>query len=108
MALAKAKITPRGEAPIPVLFNPNQYTLDQGNSVAEIGVPGLSAPILQYVRGNARTLKMDLFFDTYEKRRDVRKYTARIYGLLNIRGPLHRPPICTFTWGSFSARTARS
>jgi len=102
MALAKAKITPRGEAPIPVLFNPNQYTLDQGNSVAEIGVPGLSAPILQYVRGNARTLKMDLFFDTYEKRRDVRKYTARIYGLLNIRGPLHRPPICTFTWGSFS------
>ena len=102
MALAKAKITPRGEEPIPVLFNPNQYSLDQGNTLAEMGVPGLSAPILQYVRGNGRTLSMDLFFDTYEQRDDVREYTDRIYGLLDIRGPLHRPPICAFTWGSFS------
>jgi LysM repeat protein len=102
MALAKAKITPRGEEAIPVLFNPNQYSLDQANTLAEVGVPGLSAPILQYVRGNGRTLSMDLFFDTYEQRRDVRKYTKRIYGLLDIRGPLHRPPICTFTWGGFS------
>lgn len=102
MALAKAMITPRGEKSIPVLFNPTQYTLDQGNTLAEVGVPGLSAPILQYVRGNGRSLSMDLFFDTYEKRRDVRKHTDRIYGLLNIRGPLHRPPICTFTWGSFN------
>jgi nucleoid-associated protein YgaU len=102
VALAKAKITPKGEAPIPVLFNPNQYSLNQGNTLAEVGVPGLAAPILQYVRGNGRTLGMDLFFDTYEQGGDVRRYTNRIYGLLNIRGPLHRPPICTFTWGSFS------
>lgn len=102
MALAKAKIKPEGEKSIPVLFNPTQYSLDQANSLAEMGVPGLSAPILQYVRGNGRTLSMDLFFDTYEQRRDVRKHTKRIYGLLDIRGPLHRPPICTFTWGSFN------
>lgn len=102
MALAKAKITPRGEAPIPVLFNPTQYSLDQGNTLAEVGVPGLAAPILQYVRGNGCTLSMDLFFDTYEERGDVRDYTKRIYGLLDIRGPLHRPPVCTFTWGDFS------
>lgn len=102
MALAKAMITPKGEKSIPVLFNPTQYSLDQGNSLAEVGVPGLAAPILQYVRGNGRSLSMDLLFDTYEQRRDVRKYTDRVYGLLNIRGPLHRPPICTFTWGSFN------
>lgn len=102
MALAKAMITPKGEKSIPVLFNPTQYSLDQGNTLADVGVPGLSAPILQYVRGNGRSLSMDLFFDTYEKRRDVRKHTNRIYGLLDIRGPLHRPPICTFTWGSFN------
>jgi LysM repeat protein len=102
MALEKAKITPRGEEAIPVLFNPTQYSLDQSNTLSEMGVPGLSAPIPQYVRGNGRTLRMELFFDTYEQRRDVRDYTDRIYGLLNIRGPLHRPPICTFTWGGFS------
>ncbi|HEU0013467.1 MAG TPA: LysM peptidoglycan-binding domain-containing protein [Longimicrobium sp.] len=102
MALAKAMIKPEGESSIPVLFNPTQYSLDQSNSLAEIGVPGLSAPILQYVRGNGRKLSMELFFDTYEQRRDVRKHTKRIYGLLDIRGPLHRPPVCTFTWGSFN------
>jgi LysM repeat protein len=102
MALAKAKITPKGEEPIPVLFNPTQYTLNQDNTLVEPPVPGLAAPVPQYVRGNGRTLQMELFFDTYEQRGDVRRYTDRIYGLLNIRGPLHRPPICTFTWGSFS------
>lgn len=104
MALAKAMITPEGEASIPVLFNPTHYSLVQRNSLHEKPVPGLSTPILQYLSGNGRTLSMDLFFDTYERRRDVRKHTDRIYGLLNIRGPLHRPPICTFTWGSFNFR----
>ncbi|HEX7242069.1 MAG TPA: LysM peptidoglycan-binding domain-containing protein [Longimicrobiaceae bacterium] len=103
MELAKAMITPEGEPPIPVLFNPNQYSLDQANTLAEVGVPGLSAPILQYVRGNGRTLSMDLFFDTYEgQQKDVRKHTDKVYGLLDIRGPLHRPPVCTFTWGTFN------
>jgi LysM repeat protein len=104
MALAKASITPEGAAAIPVLFNPTQYSLDQGNQIAEIGVPGLSAPILQYVRGNARTLTMELFFDTNEQQRDVRDYTGKIYGLLGIKGATHVPPICTFTWGNFNFR----
>lgn len=102
MELAKAMITPRDESPISVLFNPNQYSLDQGNTLAEVAVPGLAAPILQYVRGNGRTLSMELFFDTWEEQSDVRRHTDRVYGLLDIRGPLHRPPVCTFTWGSFN------
>jgi LysM repeat protein len=102
MSLVKAVITPEGEADIPVLFNPTQYSLNKGASFSEIAVPGLSAPILQFVRGNTRTLSMDLFFDTYEKGSDVRKYTNKIYGLVDIRGPLHRPPIVTFSWGTFN------
>jgi nucleoid-associated protein YgaU len=101
MRLEKATITPENENPIEVLFNPTQYSLDQANTLAQMGVPGLASPILQYVRGNGRTLAMDLFFDTYEQQSDVRKHTRRIYGLLDIRGPLHRPPVCTFAWGSF-------
>jgi LysM repeat protein len=102
MELAKAMIRVKDEDDIHVLFNPTQYSLDQANTLAEIGVPGLSAPILQYVRGNGRSLSMELFFDTYEQGEDVRGHTDRVYRLLDIRGPLHRPPVCTFTWGSFN------
>jgi nucleoid-associated protein YgaU len=105
MALEKAKITPDAGDSIDVRFNPTQYSLDHGNTIAEIGVPGLSAPILQYVRGNTRTLSMELLFDTYEERADVRKkYTDKIYKLLEIERSTHAPPICTFTWKDFEFR----
>lgn len=104
MALEKAYITPEGGRRIEALFNPTQYNLDQGNQIAEIGVPGLGSPILQYVRGNARTLSMELFFDTYERQADVRRHTDAIYGLLAIDPETHAPPICLVVWGDFSLR----
>lgn len=104
MALEKAFITPEGELPIPVLFNPTQYQLEHSNQIAEIGIPGLGAPILQYVRGNSRTLTMELLFDTYERQTDVRRYTEAIYALLTIKPETHVPPVCTFEWGGFSFR----
>ncbi len=104
MALEKATITPEGEEPIPVLFNPTQYSLDKSNQIAEVGIPGLGSPILQYVRGNARTLTMELFFDTYEKQTEVREYTDKIYALLGIKGATHVPPVCKLTWGDFEFR----
>ena len=107
MALEKALIkpeAPRGAPPIPALFNPNQYGLDASNEFAETAVPGLDSPLLQYVRGGSRMLSMELFFDTYEQRTDVRRHTDRIYKLLAIEPTTHAPPICTFTWGRFSFR----
>lgn len=104
MGLEKAFITPKDGEPIPVLFNPTQYSLDKGNQIAEIGIPGLGAPILQYVRGNTRTLTMELFFDTYEQQTDVREYTDQIYGLLGIQSATHVPPVCAFTWGNLNFR----
>ncbi|MBZ0303873.1 MAG: LysM peptidoglycan-binding domain-containing protein [Anaerolineae bacterium] len=104
MALEKARITPDGEDAILILFNPNQYSLDKNNQYAELGIPGLSAPILQYVRGGTRTLSMELFFDTYEQQTDVREHTNQIYGLLGINRETHVPPICTFEWGDFDFR----
>src|SRR5262249_33265599 len=67
-------------------------------------IPGLGAPILQYVRGNARTLSLELFFDTFERQRDVREHTDRVYRLLEIDPETHAPPLCTFTWGTFNLR----
>jgi LysM repeat protein len=101
MALEKACITPKDEEPIPFLFNPTQYSLNKGNQIAEIGIPGLGSPILQYVRGNTRTLTIEMFFDTYEQQSDVRAYTDKIYGLLGITRKTHVPPVCKFTWGKF-------
>jgi hypothetical protein len=102
MEFQRASIEPKGRAKFDVLFNPNQYGIDKSNLIAEAGIPGLEAPILQYVHGNTRTLSMDLFFDTYEERADVRKHTDQVYNLLLIDPHTHVPPICTITWGRFT------
>ncbi len=89
---------------IPVMFNPEEYTLDKANNFAEIGIPGLDAPPIQYVRGNLKTLKMELFFDTYEKRTDVRDFTHKVTGLLEKDPATKAPAILLFTWGQLNFR----
>lgn len=84
-----------------VMYNPEEYQLEQGNNFAEIGVPGLNAPPLQYVRGSLRVLSMELFFDTYEQRQDVRYYTGKIVGLLDKLTRTSAPPILVFSMGQF-------
>jgi LysM repeat protein len=105
VTLKKATIIPQsppGAAAIPVLFNPTRYGLGASNQLAEIGIPGLPAPILQYLRGASRTLTMQLFFDTYEAATKVTIYTDRVYSLLNMEATTHAPPICAFQWGSLT------
>lgn len=97
-------ISPEGGHEFSVCFNPTRYSIDGANQIAEAAIPGLDAPILQYVHGNARTLSMDLFFDSYEKQEDVRHYTNRVFDLLLIDPHRHVPPICKVGWGSFSFR----
>lgn len=107
MGLTRAQLTPEtppGARSIPVLFNPTEYGLDKANALAEVGVPGLESPILQYVHGNARTLTLDLFFDTYEEGLDVREHTDAVYGLLGVEATSHAPPVCVFEWGAFRFR----
>ena len=101
MAFEKATITPEKPPgpPISVLFNPNQYTFAKSIQLAEAGVQGLRSPLLQFVRGNARTLSMSLFFDTYESREDVRLYTNRVYALMDVEAETHVPAIVRFRWG---------
>ena len=55
---------------IPVTFNPTEYTLNKGVQVAEIAIPGLDSPILQFVRGQSETLTLDLFFDSTDSGMD--------------------------------------
>jgi hypothetical protein len=101
--------------PIPVMFNPEEYSINRDNNFAQTGVPGLSAPILQFVHGNMQTLEMELFVDTYEAHsagsrvlnqagEDVRHLTDRIVGLMDIDATTHAPPVLLFTWSSLSFR----
>jgi hypothetical protein len=103
MALEKATIRnlQTGEI-IPVMFNPAEYSLDLGNTFAEIGIPGLRTPPIQYVRGNTRNLKMELLFDSFEKQIDVRRETQRVTSLLNSDGNTQAPPILLFSWGGLN------
>src|ERR1700679_3632174 len=105
MGLAKAKITVEATGAVfPVMFNPEEYTLNKDNNFASQSIPGLSGPILQFVAGNLRTLEMELFFDTYEAQTDVRSQTDNIVNLLNINSSLHAPPVLRIGWASLQFR----
>lgn len=90
---------------IPVLFNPTQYGLEKSVEYSEQRVPGFTTPVTQFVSGNAETLSMELFFDTYEEGTDVRDYTDKIDSLLRVDGDLHAPPLCRFVWGSLNFKS---
>ncbi|MBI1742450.1 LysM peptidoglycan-binding domain-containing protein [Candidatus Acetothermia bacterium] len=105
MALEKVRITiEHTGVGIDVMFNPEEYTVNKDNNFASQGIPGRSGPLLQFVQGNMRTLEMELLFDTYEQRRDVREETQRIVKLLDIDSALHAPPVLRVSWGSLQFR----
>jgi nucleoid-associated protein YgaU len=95
---------------ITVLFNPTEYTFDRTNSYKSIPVPGLGAPLLQFVNGESDQLSMDLFLDDYtdprgpttlqQKETDpLGKRLRDLTNLLEIDRDLHAPPPVRFNWG---------
>src|SRR5260370_18494337 len=90
---------------IEVQYNPTEYTLDKQVTLGEVAIPGLDAPVQQYVRGNAEKLTFDLFFDTTEQGTgpgavSVTTETDKIYQLIRIEPERHAPPILTFVWSN--------
>jgi nucleoid-associated protein YgaU len=88
---------------IPVQFNPTEFTLEKGTQLAEVPIPGLDAPLQQFVRGQAEKLTVDLFFDTTdggmgERAESVTRLTDKIYQLAKIEPTRHAPPVCTLVW----------
>jgi LysM repeat protein len=89
------------------MFRPKEYTVTKQNSWQMKEVKGKDVPQLEFSGGGASTLTMELFFDTYESGKDVRKeYTNEIWGLTAIDDSLTdkinkkgRPPIVQFKWG---------
>jgi nucleoid-associated protein YgaU len=108
MAPNNLTITPVGGTPITVMFNPNSYSI--GKTV-EWNAPKAStgstktdvkanAQTPSFGGGDARSLSLELFFDTTElneQARDVRLQTEQIARLTEIKNG--RPPVCDVAWG---------
>ena len=84
---------------IPLRFNPTEYQLQKTNNFAEIPIPGLESPPIQFVRGTAEKLVTELIVDTSDTLEDVRTaYVDAIRELMNINADLHAPPIVRLVW----------
>ena len=84
---------------IPLRFNPSEYQLQKSNNFTEIGIPGLESPPIQFVRGAAEKLSLELLADTSDTLEDVReKYVNKLRNLMRLNADTHAPPIVAFTW----------
>lgn len=105
-----SKLTKSGheETRFDVMFNPKELTLAKQNSWKSGNNTNTNVPALEFGGGQPSTLKMQLFFDTYEQTADVREHTDPILQLMIVDPALQdkknkkgRPPTVRFQWGSF-------
>lgn len=95
--------TPEGEA-FEVAYNPSELAFSKSAQFADIAIPGLEAPIIQFVRGDAETLSLELFFDstdggTGDGAQSVTDQVRKFQKLVSVDGTIHAPPIVRLTWG---------
>jgi hypothetical protein len=84
---------------IPLCFNATEYQLQKTNNFAEIPIPGLESPPIQFVRGSSERLSAELLVDTSDTLEDVReRYVNKLRALLRLKSELHAPPIVRLVW----------
>lgn len=92
-------VQPPDNTLIPLRFNPTEYQLTKANVFAEIPIPGLERPLIQYVRGDSEKLSLEALVDTSHNLADVRvTYVEKLRGLLSINAKEHAPPRVAFIW----------
>ena len=82
-----------------VLFNPAELKLDKSANWPRVATAGRDTARSTFTHGEPYSLSLELFFDTYESKKDVRNYTNAIVQLVTVQGDLHRPPRCKLSWG---------
>lgn len=88
------------------LFRPKEYTFKKTNKWTPGKVVGLTMKPPKFTGGDPMTLDMELFFDTYEAKTDVRKSTDGLWRMMKTTeskkdGDTKRsePPHVEFRWG---------
>lgn len=104
MSLEKLIISPENGADIEARFNPERYSVQKSVQYADIAIPGLDAPVVQFVQGQGEKISFELFFDTTEFGlvdgvKDVRELTGKVYQLTKVESETHAPPRCLLSWG---------
>jgi nucleoid-associated protein YgaU len=91
-----------------VMFNPTEYTLEDSSKWEDQEGVGRK-PELQYTGGDRRRINMELIFDTYETKKDVRLYTSKLARLLLVtvddKNNGKRPPVVEIRWGASNLDT---
>jgi nucleoid-associated protein YgaU len=102
-----------------VQFNPTELTFSKSAQFAEIAIPGLDAPIQQFIRGGTETMTVELFFDSTDSGMgkgaksvtedgsafpviDPYCGTEEFYQLVKQNPKTHASPRCRFIWGAKS------
>lgn len=116
--LVKAEIVPLGDyvgkkgegnkvadsAPITVLFNPKEYSIDKSINWQSKGTVGKDGEHIEYTGGDNETFTLELFCDTSRQDIDVRAFTDQIRALTQIDSALGHPRLVEFRWGAFKFR----
>ena len=118
--LEKMSIQPAGKPAFEVLYNPESYRQGRSVQYAQAMGIGTNVPITQFAGGSLEILQFRLFFDSMSsgsevggsivdkalflgnsllpslaKTIDVRTYTQKVYGLMEIVPAKHAPPLLT-------------
>lgn len=92
-------INPPNDTVIPFRFNPTEYVLAKTNNFAELPIPGLPSPPIQFVRGGSEKLTLDLMLDTSDSLKDVNEvYVNELRKLMKPESELHAPPVVQLVW----------
>ena len=87
---------------VTVTYNPKELTVTSNMLYPDISVPGLSVPLAQFVRGEARTLEAELFLDGSNAGESLSDELEALRAFVRISSELHAPPVCRFAWGDTS------
>lgn len=91
-----------------VQINPTEYTKERTTKFAEVAIPGLDAPVVQFVRGDGDKLNFELLLDATDMMadgvvaggNDVRtRYVEPLEQLMLQHEKLHAPPVVELAWG---------
>lgn len=100
MALSKVSITNVDtKSKVEALFNPKEYSISKSTNWVSNDQHGRDMPEVHFTIGQRRELSMELFFDTYDTKKNVKEYVKKIEELMLINVEKHRPPIVLVSWG---------
>jgi hypothetical protein len=106
LAVDQAAVDPNLGLPatLTAQYNPSEVTISKAAQLAEIAIPGIDSPIIQFIRGQTQKLSFKLTFSTAEmgmgdKAQDVRQLTDPFYRLVKIQPKTHAAPRVRVSWG---------